>query len=80
MSRSAKISIDKKGKNKQQVICVYLSNFMDINSISTLRNQLREIGVKAYLMFKPDIFTRSLIYKGAHIRPYIYWDRLTEVH
>jgi len=79
ISRIAKISIKRKNESRQ-VTCVYLNNFMDIGSISTLRDQLREIGVKAYLMFKPDIFTMFGIYKGAGIRPYIYWDKSTEIY
>lgn len=72
-SSSAKISIDRSSEYRQ-VICVYVDDFTEVDRIARLRDQLVKLGINAYLMFKPDIFTAYGIYRRTtDMRPYIYW-------
>lgn len=61
----------------QHVICVYVSNYLDLEDVDELRRLLREEGgVRWKIGFKPDVYTYLGIYAGNPwgIRPSRYHD------
>eukprot|EP00088_Acartia_fossae_P025666 TRINITY_DN26467_c0_g1_i6.p1 TRINITY_DN26467_c0_g1~~TRINITY_DN26467_c0_g1_i6.p1 ORF type:complete len:238 (-),score=20.19 TRINITY_DN26467_c0_g1_i6:207-920(-) len=69
----AKVSTRKAGENTH-VMCVYTENFMDLEDVFKCESDLRDLGFKGRLAYKPDVFTYLNIYRGNEfgIRPTIY--------
>jgi len=61
---SAKIStlVHPLASRGEHVVCVYTKNYLDKQDVMKVRENLREIGVKRRLSYKPDIYTVLGIY------------------
>ncbi|MHA1665414.1 MAG: putative phosphothreonine lyase domain-containing protein [Candidatus Njordarchaeales archaeon] len=57
---------------KKYLIAVYTKDFLDMDDLMGAREELKEIGVKWKIKYKPDIYTLLDIYSGDIIRPYIH--------
>ncbi|KAF9479214.1 DUF1917-domain-containing protein [Pholiota conissans] len=57
----AKVSTWKEGE--KHVICVYVEDYTDTEAVNSLRKELRKLGVKWKIGFKPDAYTHLNIYK-----------------
>ncbi|KAI8894315.1 translation initiation factor eIF 4e-like domain-containing protein [Globomyces pollinis-pini] len=61
---SCKVSPNE-GTGNSHVICVYTTNYQDLNDVMNARNVLRtKHGIESVLTYKPDIYTTLGIYKG----------------
>lgn len=68
---SAKVSTcDESGRH---VICIYNKNFTDKHQVMLSELAIRNMGIKAILRYKPDIYTYLDIYSGNKwkLKPYI---------
>ena len=70
----AKVSTRKDDEHISHVICVYTENFLDLGDVFKCEEDLRRLGFKGRLAYKPDVFTHLNIYRGNEfgIRPTIY--------
>lgn len=46
------------------VICIYNSDFSDIEQVLSSEQAIRKMGIKSKLMYKPDVYTCLNIYKN----------------
>lgn len=63
LGRGAKVSTREKD-NKRHVICVYTSNYLDLEDVKRVRGLLRNMGFAEQLCYKPDIYTYLNVYSG----------------
>lgn len=69
---SVKVSPNNNYNN--HVICVYTNNYLDEENVLKIRENLKNIGVKNKISYKPDIYTYFEIYQKNiwKIKPTIY--------
>ena len=48
----------------KHLICIYNDDFRSMEDVSRVRDELRRLGVKDRISYKPDIYTYCAIYKG----------------
>jgi hypothetical protein len=61
LSNSAKVSTKQQGKNRH-VICVYTDDYLDLDDVNRVRDELDTLGFTERLCYKPDIYTYLGIY------------------
>ena len=61
------------------VICVYTSDFTDMQEVVKAENVLRNLGIRIDLKYKPDLYTYLGIYRGNpyNILPRVYSSRVS---
>lgn len=60
-------------RKEQFVICVYTENYLDIDDVMRVRNNLFDLGFHNVLYYKPDLYTLLGIYaKTTHLAAYRY--------
>ncbi|XP_023340870.1 uncharacterized protein LOC111710907 isoform X3 [Eurytemora carolleeae] len=61
------------------VICVYTSDFTNMEEVVKVENVLRNLGIRRDLNYKPDLYTSLGIYRGNpyKIRPSVYSSKMS---
>jgi len=75
LSIASKVSTELTSKGKSYVICVYTSDYFEVEDVFRVRRKLSELEIKQTLRYKPDIYTLLGIYsKTTKLVPYKYSD------
>ncbi|KAL5009409.1 hypothetical protein ScPMuIL_014990 [Solemya velum] len=72
---SAKVStVNDLSGDTEHVICIYNTDFTDLSQVEGLNQEIRRIGIKCMLQYKPDVYTLIGIYRNNQwgLRPTIY--------
>jgi hypothetical protein len=65
IGNSAKVSPrNEEDPASRHVICVYNADYRSMAEVNRVRDGLRQLGVKARIGYKPDIYTHCGIYWG----------------
>ncbi len=65
MGDCAKVSpYEPQSKWGTHVCCIYNSDFTNFEEVLSLENQIRLVGIKCHLVYKPDVFTYLGIYRN----------------
>lgn len=63
---SAKVSTYNGTEDSNHVVCIYNDNFTDYDQVMRSEEAIRKIGIKAKLLYKPNVYTLLGVYSGNH--------------